>query len=58
MKAVAERRLVDSTKQSLAAPPLAVDLDGTLVRTDLLLESLLALLKRNHYVFAFCRCGW
>ncbi|MGP0072058.1 MAG: UbiA family prenyltransferase [Bryobacteraceae bacterium] len=47
MKAVAERRLVDSTKQSLAEPPLAVDLDGTLVRTDLLLESLLALLKRN-----------
>jgi 4-hydroxybenzoate polyprenyltransferase/phosphoserine phosphatase len=28
-------------------PPLAVDLDGTLIRSDLLLESLLALLKRN-----------
>ncbi len=27
--------------------PLAVDLDGTLIRGDLLLESLLALLKRN-----------
>ena len=29
------------------APPLCVDLDGTLLRTDLLLESLFALLKRN-----------
>jgi 4-hydroxybenzoate polyprenyltransferase len=47
MKAVAERRLVDSSEQSLAEPPLAVDLDGTLVRTDLLLESLLVLLKRK-----------
>lgn len=27
--------------------PLCVDMDGTLVRTDLLLESALALLKRN-----------
>lgn len=30
---------------SPAGPPLAVDLDGTLLRTDLLLESLLVLLK-------------
>lgn len=30
-----------------AVQPLCVDLDGTLVRTDLLLESVLALLKRN-----------
>jgi len=28
-------------------PPLCVDLDGTLVRTDLLLESLVQLIKRN-----------
>jgi 4-hydroxybenzoate polyprenyltransferase/phosphoserine phosphatase len=28
------------------APPFVVDLDGTLIKTDLLLESLLALLKR------------
>jgi 4-hydroxybenzoate polyprenyltransferase/phosphoserine phosphatase len=28
-------------------PPLCVDLDGTLIRTDLLLESLLTLIKRN-----------
>jgi len=36
-----------------AAQPLCVDLDGTLVRTDLLLESVLALLKRNPlYLFA------
>ena len=33
--------------------PLVVDLDGTLVRTDLLIESLVALLKHNPlYVFA------
>jgi 4-hydroxybenzoate polyprenyltransferase len=30
-----------------ALPPLVVDLDGTLVKTDLLLESLLALLKQK-----------
>lgn len=29
------------------SPPLCVDLDGTLIRSDLLLESLLLLLKRN-----------
>jgi 4-hydroxybenzoate polyprenyltransferase/phosphoserine phosphatase len=28
-------------------PPLCVDLDGTLIRSDLLLESLLALIRRN-----------
>jgi len=34
-------------------PPLCVDLDGTLIRSDLLLESLLLLLKRNPlYLFA------
>ena len=34
----------------LALPPLVVDLDGTLLKTDLLLESLLALLKQPLYV--------
>jgi 4-hydroxybenzoate polyprenyltransferase len=29
------------------APPLCVDLDGTLIRSDVLLESLLLLMKRN-----------
>jgi len=34
-------------------PPLVVDLDGTLVKTDLLVESLLALMKRDlRYLFA------
>jgi 4-hydroxybenzoate polyprenyltransferase/phosphoserine phosphatase len=33
--------------QPVVLPPLVVDLDGTLVETDLLLESLLALLKQN-----------
>ena len=36
----------------ITAPALVVDLDGTLLKTDLLLESLLALLKQNPlYVF-------
>ena len=30
-----------------AKPPLCVDLDGTLIKTDLLWESLLVLLKQN-----------
>jgi 4-hydroxybenzoate polyprenyltransferase/phosphoserine phosphatase len=35
------------------SPPLCIDLDGTLIRSDLLLESLLLLLKRNAlYLFA------
>lgn len=39
------RKLADAT-------PLAVDLDGTLIRTDLLVESVVALLKRNIlYIF-------
>src|SRR6202012_502427 len=33
--------------QSITRPPLCVDLDGALIRSDLLLESLLLLLKRN-----------
>jgi 4-hydroxybenzoate polyprenyltransferase len=49
MKAVAERRPVNSPEQTLGSPALVVDLDGTLVRTDLLLESALALLKRRLY---------
>jgi 4-hydroxybenzoate polyprenyltransferase len=36
------------------SPPLAVDLDGTLVKTDLLIESVFILLKRNSlYFFLF-----
>lgn len=37
-------KLTSSKNENL---PLCVDLDGTLVRTDLLFESMLALLKRN-----------
>jgi len=47
MKAVAVSRLVKSVEQSSVSPVLAVDLDGTLVKTDLLLESLLVLLKQQ-----------
>lgn len=37
--------------------PLCVDLDGTLIRTDLGLESLLALLRRNP-LYLFCCLVW
>jgi len=47
MKAVANPWPIIPEKLSPRLPVLAVDLDGTLVRTDLLLESLLALLKQN-----------
>jgi 4-hydroxybenzoate polyprenyltransferase len=36
-----------SVDPPIVLPPLVVDLDGTLVKTDLLLESLLALLKQE-----------
>ncbi len=49
MKVVAEARLANPVEQSVGSPVLAVDLDGTLVRTDLLIESLLALLKRTPF---------
>jgi 4-hydroxybenzoate polyprenyltransferase/phosphoserine phosphatase len=52
MKAAVERRVVNPSEQSLGSPALVVDLDGTVVKTDLLLESGLALLKRRpHYLF-------
>jgi 4-hydroxybenzoate polyprenyltransferase len=39
------------------ASPLCVDLDGALIRSDLLLESLLLLLKRNP-LYLFLVVGW
>jgi phosphoserine phosphatase len=47
MTGAADFRLVNLTEQAVQSPPLAVDLDGTLVKTNLLLESLLALLKEK-----------
>ena len=42
-----------SSDQPAASPPLVVDLDGTLVKTDLLAESFFALVKQNAlYVFS------
>ncbi len=38
-------------KQEFGLPPLCVDLDGTLIHSDLLLETLLLLLKRNPFYF-------
>lgn len=52
MQGAVEVRLVNSAEQAVRSPTLVVDLDGTLLRTDLLLESILALLKRKpHYLF-------
>jgi hypothetical protein len=42
-----EVRQVSSQEQPVRSSPLVVDLDGTLVKTDLLLESLLALIKQT-----------
>lgn len=39
------------------APPLCVDLDGTLIRSDVLLESLLLLMKRNP-LYLILAIGW
>jgi 4-hydroxybenzoate polyprenyltransferase/phosphoserine phosphatase len=42
----------DGKEQGVAQPPLVVDLDGTLLKTDLLIESVLALIRKQPlYVF-------
>ena len=38
----------------MAAIPLCVDLDGTLTHSDLLIESFLALVKRNPLYLLYC----
>jgi 4-hydroxybenzoate polyprenyltransferase/phosphoserine phosphatase len=43
--------------QALSPPPLCVDLDGTLIRSDLLLESALLLAKRNA-LYLFLALFW
>jgi 4-hydroxybenzoate polyprenyltransferase len=43
----AEREPLQVGDAAVGEPPLCVDLDGTLVRSDLLFESLLALLRRR-----------
>jgi 4-hydroxybenzoate polyprenyltransferase len=43
--------------ETAVTPPLCVDLDGTLIRSDVLLESLLLLLKRNA-LYLFCVPLW
>lgn len=48
----AKMRKRRSRKPASSAPPLCVDLDGTLIRSDVLAESVLALLRRNLlYIF-------
>src|SRR5262249_48911675 len=49
-------RLMVASVASLQ-PPLCVDLDGTLIRSDLLLETLLTLIKRNP-LFIFKALFW
>jgi 4-hydroxybenzoate polyprenyltransferase/phosphoserine phosphatase len=57
MNAVAEARLASAAKESVESPALVVDLDGTLVKTDLLLEAVLVLLKQKLY-YAFRLLLW
>src|ERR1035441_5483894 len=57
MNAVAETRLASAAKESVESPALVVDLDGTLVKTDLLLEAVLVLLKQKLY-YAFRLLLW
>jgi 4-hydroxybenzoate polyprenyltransferase len=52
MEAAAQLRSTCQEARSIPQPVLVVDLDGTLLRTDLLLESVVALLKQApHCVF-------
>lgn len=54
----AEIRSVESPADASAASPvLAVDLDGTLIKTDLLLESVMALLRQAPW-WAICLPCW
>jgi 4-hydroxybenzoate polyprenyltransferase len=42
-----------NTQERTGSKPLCVDLDGTLIRTDLLLESVLLLIRQNFF-YLFC----
>lgn len=46
-----------SSHPPISSHPLCVDLDGTLINTDLLMESLLLLIKRNP-LYIFCLPFW
>jgi 4-hydroxybenzoate polyprenyltransferase len=53
MASLAKFQPFSAREQSPAAPPIVVDLDRTLVKTDLLLESIVALLRQRPWlVFA------
>lgn len=47
MRTVCGEELIGVVASETAAPPLVVDLDGTLVKTDLLIESVLALIRKE-----------
>ena len=47
----------DESSKAKSLIPLCVDLDGTLIRTDLLFESLLLLLRQN-FLYLFCVPFW
>lgn len=47
MRTVCGEQIGGATAVEQARPPLVVDLDGTLVKTDLLIESLLSLIRRK-----------
>src|SRR5271166_5040827 len=57
MYAVQNIPLAGQTKEAETSPPLVVDLDGTLVKTDLLWEGVLILLKQKPW-YAFVLPLW
>lgn len=48
---------MEATLEQPVSTPLCVDLDGTLIRSDLLIESALALVSRNPLML-FAMCAW
>ena len=57
-KAIFEAAPARELKPKIGAPALVADLDGTVLKTDLLLESLLARIKQQPLCLFFFRCGF
>jgi hypothetical protein len=53
----AARAAAGAAAQAVADVPLVVDLDGTLIRTDSLLESLFVLARSAPFCCSGCRSG-
>src|ERR1700754_4700342 len=53
-RCIEEKRQVNEVPMANTAIPLCVDLDGTLTRTDFLLEGFLVLVKHNPWAIFLC----